>query len=257
MPLPALSPCALLVAAYASRVAGALLLLMSLLFLVLPRRAPGWRVPPPCPGLPGSWALLPLGEGESQGHRHLCYDWGCWVCQCHCCWGEQSHRCFCGWRALGHRPHCCCCPVPCGRGCHCSREAGVMCAASPTATGFSGTVGSAATVWGAVGRSRDLRHHLCCFPGSSSSMCPIPPICRCTDVWDSLASWGIGQKHLCWVTVVLPVIGWIGETKGASHAATMLMSELCLFTLSNLSVLSFLTSEVCNILKKHFPYLTS
>ena len=82
-----------------------------------------------------------------------------------------------------------------------------MCAASPTATGFSGTVGSAATVWGAVGRSQDLRHHLSCFPGSASSMCPVPPICRCLDVWDSLASWGVGQKHLCWVTDVLPVVG--------------------------------------------------
>lgn len=49
----------------------------------------------------------------------------------------------------------------------------------------------------------------------------------------------------------------MGGTKGASHAAMMLMSlsRTLYFYVANLSFFSFLTSEFCNIVEKHFPYL--
>ena len=57
---------------------------------------------------------------------------------------------------------------------------------------------------------------------------PIPAPCRfpfiCIDMWNSLASWYVGQRYLCWVMDVLQVVDWKGETKGASHVSMMLTS---------------------------------
>ena len=75
-------------------------------------------------------------------------------------------------------------------------------------------------VWG----HQDLGHHLCCFPGPTFSVCPSPPIFRCTNVWDTPASWGVGYRHLCWVTGIFLVVGWLGGIKSASYSAMMLMS---------------------------------
>ena len=185
-------PGALPLIPYASRVTGALLLPVSLLLLVLLPRASGWWV-------------------------HLS-RWGCLCCRHCCCWGrvvvgvarvagasavsgvvgfpgttavDRGLGCghLHGWR--GHRPRCHCCLIPCGCGCCCSQEAGVMCAASPAVTGFSGAAGSAT-----VAGSRDYKHHLCFPLSSASSVCSSPPTFRCTNVWNSPAFQCVGQMNL-------------------------------------------------------------
>ena len=62
-------------AACLSMVAGAFLLVVLILSLVLLSGAPKWWVPPLCPGSPWLKALSPLKEGECvgiQGHGHFC-----------------------------------------------------------------------------------------------------------------------------------------------------------------------------------------
>ena len=99
-------------------------------------RAPECQVPQPCPGLPESWALPPWGEGENRDHRHLCYDWS-WVHRCHCCcWVAESQRPL-RLQEPGSQALLLLLP-PCGHGCHCSGEAGVLFTASPNAAGLSG-----------------------------------------------------------------------------------------------------------------------
>ena len=50
------------------------------------------------------------------------------------------------------------------------------------------------------------RYCLHCPPGSDSSMCSSPHNFRCTDMENTLPSWCVGQKHLCWVVDVLLVV---------------------------------------------------
>lgn len=66
---------------------------------------------------------------------------------------------------------------------------------------FSGAAGSAATA-GGLGL---LEPPPCPF-SSVSSTCPSTPASRCTDVWNTLDAWCIGQRHLCCVVDVLLVV---------------------------------------------------
>lgn len=44
--------------------------------------------------------------------------------------------------------------------------------------------------------------------GSASAVCSNPPTFGYTSVWDSLASWYVGQRKPCWVMDVLLVVDW-------------------------------------------------
>ena len=80
------------------------------------------------------------------------------------------------------------------------------------------------------------------WDGTHCSHCPLsptssiyfsPPTFRCTDVWDSLASYCAGKKKPCSVTDVLLVGNWSRETKQVSHETVRLdnlYSFLNLFT---------------------------
>lgn len=114
-----------------------------------------------------AWVLgtAAMWDGENRGHKIGVMTS---VAEFAIIVGGQSHRCLCGWREQGHRP-CCCCPVPCGYGCHCGREAGVMCAASPAATGLQDQPAHwLQQGWGHG--SQNLRHHFYCFSGTASSV---------------------------------------------------------------------------------------
>lgn len=86
-----------------------------------------------------------------------------------------------GWGCRSH-----CFPFLCGHQHHCGQEAGVICATSPDAAGFSRVVGSAVMAGGPGLYALPML-----FTSSTSSMCSSPPIFRCTDVWNSPASWCI------------------------------------------------------------------
>ena len=59
-------------------------------------------------------------------------------------------------------------------------------------------------------------------PSPASSVWLSPPTFKCTDLWNSPASWCAGQSHLCWVVDILLVADGRRETKGATHAIIML-----------------------------------
>ena len=118
----------------------------------------------------------------------------------------------------GHRPCCHCCPIPCGCGCLCSQEASALLSLM-----LPGCLGLRAQPLRLT--VQDCRRYFQCSPGSASFMCPTPPTFRCTDVWNSLMSWCVGQKHLCLAVDVLLIVDWRGEIKRASHTTTMLMSH--------------------------------
>ena len=62
-----------------------------------------------------------------------------------------------------------------------------------------------------------LLHHLTTF--------------RCTDVWNSPASYCAAKRHLCWVVDALLVVDWREETKVTFYSAMFLTSPLFLFFL--------------------------
>lgn len=66
----------------------------------------------------------------------------------------------------------------------------VVGAASPPAAGFFEAVGSAATPGGPRSQAQPPQS-----PSAASSVCSSPPSFRCMDVWNSPASWCVGQKH--------------------------------------------------------------
>ena len=63
----------------------------------------------------------------------------------------------------------------------------------------------------------DGRHHLFRSPWFHLLYIFQSPAFRCTNVWNSLVSWCIGQRHLCWVVDVLFIVDWRGEPKGVYH----------------------------------------
>lgn len=76
---------------------------------------------------------------------------------------------------------------------------------------------------------QDHKHCIHCSPSSASFLCSNPPLFRWTYLWVSLASWCVGTpwlRSLCWLTDIILVVDWIGETKGVSLAAMMLMTPI-------------------------------
>ena len=73
-------------------------------------------------------------------------------------------------------------------------------AISSAATGFSGAAGSTRVTGG-----RDCGHHLCCGPGSSSSLCSSPPTFRYTDMWIFQRPECVGQS----CSVELWMFNWL------------------------------------------------
>lgn len=63
--------------------------------------------------------------------------------------------------------------------------------AFPDGTTFFGVAGLAAAAEGL-----GLQALSALFSYSAYSMYPSPPTFRCTDVWISLTSWCVGQRHL-------------------------------------------------------------
>lgn len=104
-------------------------------------------------------------------------------------------------------------------GCHSSWDSEVMHSASPAAGGLSGAVGSFAMARGLASWVRPLLFHQFCF-----LCCSSPFTLRWTDVWNSLASWHVGQRKLCCVMDVLLVVHWTRETNRASYATMILTS---------------------------------
>lgn len=186
-----MSPDALIVTVCASGVAGALLLLASLLGIV-----GGWA-PPPCLGHLGCrhcccsrWRRK---DGEvSWGHGYLSASRVLgFMGTVAACWGGST-------RVVGSASAAAQSP---GYKCTCTWEARALSTDSPAAAEFSGFAGSAA-----VAEGQGHGCYLCCFPGLTASMCSSPPIFRYADVWMSLVAWCVGQRNLCWVTDVSLVV---------------------------------------------------
>ena len=182
--------------------------------LALPPRALEGPAPPLHPGSPGLQALATTGKGwgclGSQGWEGPCVVWGCWV-HGHCC---------CGWKLpgvgvspqleqWGPRPHCLYHLDPCGHGDSWGSEAGVVCCLPWRFHIF----------WGC---------RLSSCPWRLEIIIPTPPLLLvvpflyvpvqtliCTDVWNALALWVVGQRPLCWVMDVLLVLDGRGVTKRA------------------------------------------
>lgn len=68
----------------------------------------------------------------------------------------------------------------------------VMGATSPPGAGFFEAVGSAATPGGPGSQAQPPQS-----PSVASSVCSSPPSFRCIDVWNSPASWCVGESHIC------------------------------------------------------------
>ena len=180
----------------------------------------GRAAPPLHPGSPGLQALAIRGKGcrwlgsQSWEGPHIVR--GCWV-HGHCC---------CGWKlpgvvspqlaGWGPRPHCLCHWVACSRGDCWGSEAGVL-------------------FWLPWRYCVFWERRLSCCSWRLGIISPTLPLLLvlpflyvpvqtliCTDEWNSLASWGVGQRQLCWVMDVLLVLDRRGATK--SHSAMMLTS---------------------------------
>lgn len=71
------------------------------------------------------------------------------------------------------------------------------------------------------------------YAGIAGTISPVSQFCllygfstpsfRWKDVWNSLTSWCVWQRHLVELWVFLLVITWRGGIQGASHSAMMLM----------------------------------
>ena len=188
--------------------------LPSLLSLALPPRALEWPAHPLYPGPSVLQAPATTAKGwrwlESQGWEGPHIAQGCWV-HGHCC---------CGWKlpgvgvspqlaGWGPRPHCLCHLVAYGHGDCWGSEIGVMWCLPWRYSVF----------W-------DCRFSCC--PWRLGIIIPIRPLLLvvpflyvlvltliCTDMWNSLASWGVGQRQFCWVMDVLLVLDGRGVAKGA------------------------------------------
>ena len=67
----------------------------------------------------------------------------------------------------------------------------------PCCSGFSGARDSAAIAWGL-----EMQAQPPLLAPSASSLVSSQPILRGTDMWNSLASWCVGQRHLRWAVDV-------------------------------------------------------
>lgn len=152
---------------------------------------------------------------------YLCHEWVCWVHAHWNCGGGGLEFQECLWlEGQGDRPCCPCCPIPVAVATPAAWRP-VSCALPPLM--LPGCLG----LWAQPLRLlvQDSRHCLQASPGSPSSTCPSPLTFRCSDVWNSLKSWYVGQRYLCWVVYVFLVVEWRRETKRASHTTVMLLSH--------------------------------
>ena len=163
-----------------------------------------------------------MAGSDSLGNGELRWGTGVW-CLC-CCWIIRLMGAAVGglnfgvFVAGGTRPQVRLLLFSfCGQGHHRSREACVVWAASPEATGLLGAVGISATT-----EDLGLQAPPLLFPSSPSPVCLSPPTFKCADLWNSPVFWSVGQSHLCRVVDILLVADGRGEKKGATQAVIIL-----------------------------------